>query len=165
MMSFAALKVIGVRAIAFASTLAMSLALVGGSSKFKERRQRYFSDAASNGSVMRMQLLQIAGANVNAMGTNQSPLLLAAGEGKLKAVRYLLDEGADVNACFNGNTALTEATFYGHSPVAKELLVRGASVNALSANGTALDIAMNRNDSTLVDLLKHYGAKRASEIR
>lgn len=165
MMSFAALKVIGVRAIAFASTLMMSLAIVGSLPKFKERRQRYFADAATNGSVMRMQMLQIAGANVNAVGAMQSPLLLAAGEGKLGAVRYLLDEGADVNASIKGNTALIEAAFYGHAPIVKELLVRGAYANAVSENGTALDIAINRNDSALIELLKHYGAKRANEIR
>lgn len=164
MISLAA-RPIAVRAIAFASTLIMSLAIVGSLPKFKDRRQRYFADAASNGSVTRMQLLHVAGANVNVISGNQSPLLLAAGEGKLRAVRYLLDEGAAVDACVNGNTALTEATFYGQGAVVKELLVRGANVNALSANGTALDIALNRHDSTLIDLLKHYGAKRASEIR
>ena len=164
-MNLFALKPIAVRAIAFASTLVMSLAIVGSSSKFKERRQRYFADAASNGSVMRMQMLQIAGANVNPGGANQSPLLLASGEGKLRAVRYLLDEGADVNASINGNTALTEAAFYGHLPVARELLVRGANANTITTNGTALDIAVKRNDGGLIDMLKHYGAKQASEIR
>ncbi len=165
MMSLAALKIIGLRAIAFVSTLTMSLAIAGNLPKFRERRQRYFADAATNGSVMRMQVLHLAGAAVNPNGASQNPLLLAAGEGRLRAVRYLLDEGADVNANVNGNTALTEATFFGHSPIAKELLLRGANVNALSANGTALDIALNRNDANLIDLLKHYGAKRASEIR
>jgi ankyrin repeat protein len=164
-MNFLALKPIAVRAIAFASTLVMSMAIVGSSSKFKERRQRYFADAASSGSVMRMQLLQIAGANVNAVGANQSPLLLAASEGKLGAVRYLLNEGADVNASIGGNTALTEAAFYGHIPVARELLLRGANANTITANGTALDIAVKRNDSALIEVLKHYGAKPASEIR
>jgi len=160
-----ATKVFASRAVAFASTLFMSLAVVSNLPRFKERRQRYFADAASSGSVARLQLLHVAGANVNAVRGNQSPLLLAAGEGKLRAVRYLIDEGADVNACINGNTALTEATFYGHVPVVKELLVHGANVNAISANGSALDIAVNRNDVGLIDLLEHYGAKRASEIR
>src|ERR1041384_2846915 len=164
MISLAAKSII-IRAIAFASTLVMSLAIVGSLPKFKERRQRFFAEAASSGSVMRMQMLQIAGANVNAVGANQSPLLLAAAEGKLHAVRYLLDEGADVNICVNGSTALGEAVFYGQAPIVKELLVRGANANAVTANGTALDIAVNRNDNGLIEVLKHYGAKRASEIR
>ena len=164
-MNLFALKPIAVRAVAFASTLIMSLAIVGGLPKFKERRQRYFADAASSGSVARMQLLHLAGANVNANGLTQSPLLLAAGEGRLPAVRYLLDEGADLNVCVNGNTPLGEAVFYGHAPIVKELLVRGANANAVTPNGTALDIAVNRNDNGLIEVLKHYGAKRASEIR
>jgi len=111
-MSLAALKLISVRAIAFASTLVMSVAVVASLPKFKERRQRYFASAATSGSVYRMQLLHLAGANVNSRGSSGAPLFLAAGEGRLNAVRYLLDEGADVNSRGDyGNTALTEATY------------------------------------------------------
>ena len=110
-MSLAALKLIAFRAIAFASTMVMSVAVVGSLPKFKERRQRYFASAATSGSVHRMQLLHLAGANVNSRGSRGTPLFLAAGEGRLNAVRYLLDEGADVNLRGEyGNTALTEAT-------------------------------------------------------
>jgi ankyrin repeat protein len=81
-------------------------------------------------------------------------------------VRYLLDEGADVNLRGQqGNTALTEATYYGHASVIKELLMRGADVNAKSVDGTPLDIAVGRNNVAVIDLLKHYGAKRGSELR
>jgi ankyrin repeat protein len=154
------------RAVAFASTLFMSLAMVSSMPKFKERRQKYFAAAATTGSLHRMQLLHLAGANVNDRGNGSTPLFLAAGEGRLDAVRYLLDEGADVNARErHGNTALTEATYYGYIPIMKELLVRGADINAVSGDGTALDIATGRNNSAVVDLLNHYGAKRASEIR
>src|SRR6266851_2529080 len=111
-MSYAAIKLISVRAIAFASTLFMSLAMVSSMPKFKERRQKYFAAAAATGSLHRMQLLHMAGANVNDRGNGSTPLFLAAGEGRLDAVRYLLDEGADVNARErHGNTPLTEATY------------------------------------------------------
>lgn len=154
------------RAIAFAGTLLMSVAIVGNLPKFKERRQRYFASAATAGSVHQMQLLHLAGANVNSRGVGGIPLLLAAGEGRLNAVRYLLDEGADVNLRGGyGNTALTEAAYYGHVTVIKELLTRGADVNARSTDGTPLDIAIGRNNVAVIDLLKHYGAKRASELR
>ena len=154
------------RAIAFGSTLMMSLAIVSNLPKFKERRQRYFASAATAGSVQRMQLLHLAGANVNSSGAGGTPLFLAAGEGRLTAVRYLLDEGADVNLHGDyGNTALTEATYYGHVTVIKELLARGANVNAISIDGTPLDIAIGRNNVAVIDLLKHYGAKRGSELR
>jgi ankyrin repeat protein len=165
-MNLAALKLIGIRGLAFAGTMMMSVAVVGNLPKFKERRQRYFASAATAGSVHRMQLLHLAGANVNSRSVGGTPLSLAAGEGRLNAVRYLLDEGADVNLRGpDGNTALSEATFYGHQPIIKELLVRGADVNVVSLNGTPLDVAVNRNNLAVIDLLKHYGAKRASELR
>ncbi|HJZ80091.1 MAG TPA: ankyrin repeat domain-containing protein [Pyrinomonadaceae bacterium] len=164
-MNFAALKLIGARALAFASTVMMSVAIVGSLPRFKERRQRYFASAATTGSVHRMQLLHLAGANVNARGAGGPPLLLAAGEGRLNAVRYLLDEGADVNLRgANGSTALAEATYYGHETIIKELLLRGADMNAISVDGTPLDIAAGRNNLAVIDLLKHYGARRASEL-
>lgn len=94
------------------------------------------------------------------------PLLLAAGEGRLAVVRYLLDQGADVNAREqDSRTAITEAAFYGNASVIKELLIRGADVNAITGEGTALDIAHRLNNVTVIDLLKHYGGKRACEIR
>src|SRR5262245_56028700 len=162
-MNLTALKLISARAIAFASTMILSLAVVANSPKFKERRQRYFVSAATTGSVHRMQLLHLAGANVNSRSPSGTPLFLAAGGGRLNAVRYLLDEGADVNLRSpNGTTALAEATYYGHEPIIKELLMRGADVNALSIDGTPLDIALARNNLAIIDLLKHYGAKRAS---
>jgi len=109
-----------------------------------------------------MRWLHIAGVNVNPHGA-APPLLLAAGEGRVNAVRYLLDQGADVNARDNaGNTALGEATYYAQVAVIKELIARGANVNALTNGGTSLDIALSRNDSTVIDLLKHYGGQPAS---
>lgn len=165
-MNFLGLKLIAGRVLAFASTLLLSFAVVSNLPRFKERRQRYLAAAALNGSVSRMQLLHLTGANLNSTATSRSPLCLAAGEGRLTAVRYLLDEGANVNLREpDGNTALTEATFFGHAPVVKELLVRGADVNAVSAAGTALDVAVAKNNTAVIELLKHYGGKRANEIR
>jgi ankyrin repeat protein len=161
-----ATKALVTRAIAFASTMVMSVAVVGSLPKFKERRQRYFASAATSGSVYRMQLLHLAGANVNSRGSSGTPLFLAAGEGRLNAVRYLLDEGADINLRGeHGNTALTEATYFGQASVIKELLLRGAEVNAISIDGTPLDIAIGRNNVAVIDLLKHYGARRGNELR
>lgn len=154
------------RALAFVGSMLLSFVVVSTLPKFKERRQRYFADAASEGSLARLELLHLAGARVNSRSVGRAPLFLAAGEGKLRAVRFLLDEGADVNAREqDGNCALTEAAFFGHAPVVKELLVRGADVNAISASGTPLDIAISRNNQPIIDLLQHYGAKRAHELR
>ena len=108
----------------------------------------------------------MTGANVNARGNSCTPLFLAAGEGRLEAVRFLLDQGADLNAREqNGRTAVTEAAFFGNISVIKELVLRGADVNAMTDEGTALDIALKTNNTATIDLLKHYGAKRACEIQ
>jgi len=164
-MNLVALKILGARVLAFASTLMLSLAIVGNLPKFKERRQNYFSEAATDGNVRRMRWLHLAGVNVNP-NSAPPPLLLAAREGRVNAVRYLLDQGADVNGHDrSGNTALAEATYYAQIPVIKELLARGANINTLANGATPLDIALSRNDSAVIELLKHYGGRQATEVQ
>jgi ankyrin repeat protein len=154
------------RVMAFASTLVFSFAIVSGLPKFKEQRQRYFTQATMDGSLTRMRLLHFAGANINSRSHGYTPLAIAAGEGRSDVVRYLLAEGADVNARERlGESALTEAAYYGHPALVGELLSHGADINAVGADGTALDIALNRNNPAVADLLKHHGGKRASELR
>jgi len=164
-MTFPALKLLGSRAIAFISTLVLSMTIAGNLSRFKERRQRSFSEAAADGNVSRMRWLQMGGVNVNPHG-EPPPLLLAAREGRVNAVRFLLDQGAEVNARdLSGNTALGEAAYYSQIPVIKELVARGANINALTNSGTPLDIALARNDNAVADLLRHYGGRQANEVQ
>lgn len=152
--------------MAFSSTLVFSLALVNSLPRVRQERQQHFAQATIDGNLRRMRLLHLAGANVNAHGNSGRPLFLASGEGKLDVVRYLLDEGADVSAREDsGGTALSEAAYYGHLDVIKELLLRGADINALDAQGTALDIAIGKNNTAVVDLLKHRGGKTVRQIR
>jgi len=154
------------RAIAFSSTLLLSMAILNVLPGARARRQTHFARAAADGNVRSMRLLQMAGARVNNPGGCCAPLLLAAGEGRVDAVRYLLDQGANVNARDErGRSALTEAAFNGNVSVIKELILRGAELNALSDEGTALDIAVKTNHAAAIELLKHYGAKGASDIR
>jgi ankyrin repeat protein len=154
------------RATAFSSTLLLSIAILNFLPGARARRQTHFARAAADGNVRSMRLLQMAGAQVNSQGNSCAPLLLAAGEGRLDAVRYLLDQGANVNARDErGRSALTEAAFNGNASVIKELILRGAELNAPSDEGTALDIAINTKHEEAAELLKHYGAKSASELR
>ena len=154
------------RAIAFSSTLLLSMAILNLLPSARARRQTHFARAAAQGDVRSMRLLQMAGAQVNSQGSCCTPLFLAAGEGRLDAVRYLLDQGADVNARDErGRSALTEAAFNGNASVIKELILRGAHLNALSDEGTALDIAINTKHPEAIEMLKHYGAKGASDVR
>jgi len=154
------------RAAAFAGTLLLSFAVLSFLPSARARRQSHFARAAAEGSLGRMRLLHMAGANVNSRGNCCAPLFLAAGEGRLEAVRYLLDLGADVNAREqHGRTAVTEAAFYGNATVIKELALRGADMNVISDQGTALDIALESKNAATIEVLKHYGAVRACEIR
>src|SRR2546421_12417688 len=82
------------RAVAFASTLLMSTAIVGSLPKFKERRQRYFAEAATDGNLHRMQLLHLAGVSVNSRNGGRAPLFLAGSEGRLDAIRFLVGQRA-----------------------------------------------------------------------
>ena len=159
-------KSIVVRALTFAGTFTLSLMIISGLPSVRSRRQRSLAQAAMDGNLRRVQLLHLTGAEVTARGYCCAPLFLAAGQGRAPVVRYLLDEGADVNAREKlGGTPLMEAAYSGYLEVIKELLFRGAEINAIGTDGTALDIAISRDNAAAVELLKHYGGKRASEIR
>jgi ankyrin repeat protein len=154
------------RAAIFAGTLILSFSVVSVLPSARARRQNNFARAAADGSLSRMRLLYMAGANVNSRGSCCAPLFLAAGEGRLEAVRYLLDHGADVNVAeAQGRTPITEAAFFGRADVIKELVLRGADINAISDQGTALDIALQSNHAPAIEILKHYGARRACDLR
>jgi ankyrin repeat protein len=165
-MNIDTIKTISVRALAFAGTAVFSLAIMNSLPRVRDQRQRSFARATMDGGLFRMHWLHFAGANVNARGSAGAPLFVAAGEGNLDVVRYLLDEGAEVNARdSSGTTALAEAAYYGHLGVVKELLQRGADIDSVGSGGTALDLAVNRNNTAVVDLLKHRGARSSREIR
>lgn len=160
-----AIRQVGTKAIVFTATFMLSLILVNALPGARQQRQRRFVQAAGDGSVFKLEMLHSAGADVNAADYCCAPLFLAASHGRVRAVRYLLDQGADLDAPTKfGQTALMEATYSGYLEVMKELLLRGAQINAVGSQGTALDVALAGNNPAAVDLLKHYGARRACEI-
>jgi ankyrin repeat protein len=158
-------KLILKRALAFAGTFVLSLAIVNVLPNASRQRQRSFAQATMDGNLRRVRLLHFAGADINVRSNCCMPLYLASGEGRLDVVRYLLDEGADVNAREQfGNTALSEAVYYGQTPVIKELVLHGADLNVIGEGGTALDIANSRNNRAVADLLRHHGGRSAREL-
>ena len=107
--------------------------------------------------------------NVSEASYGMPALVLAARAGHKEAVKALLEAGANVNSRDSeGNTALITAVFYGRTDVVETLLAAGADTNAISTmiydikEGsqyyygpmTALDIAMKKNFTAIVKLLK-----------
>jgi len=73
-------------------------------------------------------------------------------------MRILLDHGADPDVRDDrGRTVLLEATRRHRPDVIELLLAHHANVNAICTGWTPLDVAIARNDSTLIVLLKRHG--------
>jgi hypothetical protein len=86
--------------------------------------------AANSGQLESVKLLVEAGANVNAMSSDQgwTALMIAARGGYLNIVKILITAGADVNAArSDGATALYLARVNGHTEVADYLRSVGAT--------------------------------------
>src|SRR5207244_13468067 len=86
------------RALAFAGTFTLSLVMVSGLPSVRERRQRSFAQAAMDGSLHRLQLLHLTGAEVNSQGYYCAPLFRASCRGRATVVRSPLERGAVVMA-------------------------------------------------------------------
>ncbi len=131
-------------------------------------RQDDFVYAAYRGDLAEMKALFAEGVDVNAStgggGHETDPaLIVAAGEGHIEVVKFLLDNGADVNIKgTNGiDTALMSAAGGGHKEIVKLLIDKGADVNAIGSKGrTALAIAVDKNHSEIIEMLKRAGARK-----
>jgi len=153
------------KAISFLGTLVLSLTIVNSLPRYREKRQRSFARAVMAGNFYRLQMLSLSGVNVNQFSDGKPPLSIAAAQGRIDIVSHLLNHGAEINARDQlGHTALSEATFNGRAAVVEVLLMNGAEVNTLANDGTPLDIASRGNNTAMISLLKHYGAKGASEL-
>src|SRR5262249_17153801 len=113
----------------------------------------------------KVRLLVERKANVNAVSllTGRTPLLIASGRpGAANVVKMLLEKGADPKARDkDGVTTVIRAAFNGDPETMKMLIARGVDVNARADYDTALAVAVNRNDSGMVDLPLANGADPA----
>ena len=107
--------------------------------------------------------------DVNVRNNNDgTPLHVAASQAQPEAARILIEHGADVNArTRNDSTPLHFAAFKGkkagHIEAAKILIENGADVNAkIDTGATALSMAMSRQNTEIIALLKQHGAKPGS---
>ena len=113
-------------------------------------------DAAHQGYSKIVEILVSGGANVNATNSvnGKSALYEASTNGYLEIVKYLYEASADINAKDSeGITPLMMASFGGHIDLVKYLVDNGADVNTEIQGRTALDVAKQRGQQDLVDLL------------
>jgi len=85
----------------------------------------------------------------------------------LDVLKLLLEQGANINEQGNlGSTALSNAVFLGQKGVVKFLIDNQADVNLLdSCRETPLNIAKNRKQIEIEQLLRKHGAKTYSELK
>ena len=131
--------------------------------------------AACGGHLEVARALVEAGAGVNAIAKDGSPLSMAVWEGKRELVVFLLQAGADSGACAaNGETALHAAAYKGDLEAARLLIAHGAPVNCRTTCGTTdlfvtsppvcgespLHLAAAYGHREIVELLLASGADR-----
>ncbi len=118
--------------------------------------------AVLGNSRMLVELLLNAGADMESISSDATPLVEAIQQGFIDIVRLLLESGAKVNfAPRIGNTPLMRAAFEGLVEIMKLLLSFGANINAQNdRNYTPLMFAIHANANRIaaVQLLLENGA-------
>ncbi|RYN79003.1 hypothetical protein AA0117_g3867 [Alternaria alternata] len=116
--------------------------------------------AAEEGHLGVIEVLLEAGADIDAVESDDTALFVATSEGRKEAVALLLDRGADANARggYNSN-AIQEASYQGNREIVDLLIEKGADVNAIAVEGnTALQKASYKGHKEIVELLIDRGA-------
>jgi ankyrin repeat protein len=117
--------------------------------------------AAGEGSIWKMRVLELLGADPKDQAPGRGPAIIAAaGSGKTPAIQYLLGRGVEVNQRDKfRDTALTVASSEGHLDSVRFLIDKGANLNSTSEDGCALRLAIEHHQAAVVQLLKDHGAK------
>ncbi|MDL0430956.1 ankyrin repeat domain-containing protein [Marinobacter sp. TBZ242] len=150
--------------ILIASTLVTACA-TGGTPSNLEQRNSSVADtplmaAVSSGNLDRVESLADAGASLNTLTEEGTPLAAAVAAGEDRIVWFLLSEGAAPDlATASGVTPLMLASGNGHRRIVQLLLSAGASVNASDREGTTPVIRAARNGHlSVVKVLLAAGA-------
>ena len=118
--------------------------------------------AANHGLNEIAKLLIKQGANVNLKADfGYTPLMLAT---NTVIAELLIKKGANLNATHQYGTGLHIAAGVGNRSVAEWFIANGADVNAKSDFGTPLDMAIVKNHTEIVDLLRKHGGKTGEEL-
>jgi ankyrin repeat protein len=95
-----------------------------------------------------------------------SPLALASRNGHTSTVQLLIEKGAEINKPSGYNSAISHASEQGHESVVRLLIKSGADLND-SLDGrqsSALQLALNKRQTAVVQILKEAGAKVVYEL-
>jgi erythromycin esterase len=108
------------------------------------------------------QILITHGADLDAKDRQgYTPLHMAVGEGQNEAVELLIAKGADVNTNVQGMTPLFLAVAGGQKELVEILIANGANSNIDGlGNLSLIDMAQQRGQTGIVELLREHGAEK-----
>ena len=119
--------------------------------KIKEKLNKAFLKAASNGELEEIKYLISKGADIHFM--NDEALVWAAENGHLDIVKYLVEQGLNIHA---KNEALIYAAHLGRLDIVKYLVNQGA--NIFANNNDALNSSIISNYLEITKYLIDHGA-------
>lgn len=109
-------------------------------------------------------LIEEKEADINVQnGTGDTALILACRKGYIEIVKYLLQKKADLNIKnINGRNALIEAVDKNKYEIAELLLNKGIDANIIEEEWgyTAMDLALRKQNETMIELLKRFNVKK-----
>ena len=146
------------------SILLLGILLVLSISTCINKKDEDLTTAAMHGSIDAVESLIKEGANINACGWYDTPLIAASLYGNTEIVQLLLNKGADPNtACDYGETALRTAcdeyrATRSRYEIVKLLIKAGADVNQATDNGITPLMGAVRWNTEIVRLLIKAGA-------